>query len=205
MLELIIDDTSFHGMANLCHEPSLFARIFLSFVVLFGLALLIMTLVSMLSYVMGGAPFIGTSKGLTRKIVKLAGIQPGEYVYDLGCGDGRFLIEANKTYGATAIGIEISPVIWALARLTVWIHGANVVLHCVNLKNYDFSDADVIFCYLVPDMLEMLAKRFDRLKPGSRIISRRFEIPERQAIKCIKIRKGFGAETIYIYQIQKRS
>lgn len=201
MLELITGEALFHGMAAHYHEMSLPARIVLMGILMLGLALLVMTLVSLGSYVAGGAPFVSTSKRLTRAIVSIADIQPGETVYDLGCGDGRFLIEANKFYGAKAVGIEISPVICLLARVTAWIQDADVALHCANLKTVDFSNADVIFCYLVPDVLEFLAGRFHELKPGSRIISRRFEIPGHEPVRRVTLRKGFGTEIIYVYQI----
>jgi SAM-dependent methyltransferase len=44
---------------------------------------------------------------------------PGDVVYDLGCGDGRYLIEAVKHYGCQAVGIEINPRRAAEARENV--------------------------------------------------------------------------------------
>jgi SAM-dependent methyltransferase len=202
MLELITGDAVFNGMVPHYLELPLPTRMLLACIFMIGFALLVMTLISLISYVAGGAPFIATSKRLTRKIVSLAGIQPGERVYDLGCGDGRFLIEAAKSYGASAIGIEISPVVCGLAKITAWINRANVSFHCVNFKKYDFSDADVVFCYLVPNELENLGKYFYRLKKGCRILSRRFEIPGQTPAKQIKIRTGFGAETVYVYRVE---
>jgi SAM-dependent methyltransferase len=202
MLELITGDAVFNGMASHYRELSLLTRILLACIFMIGFALLVMTIISLTSYIVGGAPFIATSKRLTRKIVSLADIQPGERVYDLGCGDGRFLIEAAKSYGASAIGIEISPVVCGLATITAWINRANVAFHCVNFKKYDFSDADVVFCYLVPDELESLGNFFCRLKKGCRILSRRFEIPGQTPARRIKIRIGLGAETVYVYRVE---
>jgi methylase of polypeptide subunit release factors len=63
----------------------------------------------MLSFVLGGAPFVPTPSRVLIRMVELADIKAGEKVYDLGCGDGRVVIEANKKYQARAVGIEISP------------------------------------------------------------------------------------------------
>lgn len=200
-MELMTGDALFNGMAAHYGELSLLTRILLACIFVMGLALLVMTIISLISYVAGGAPFIATPKHLTRKIVSLADIQPGERVYDLGCGDGRFLIEAAKSYGARAVGIEISPIVCWLAKATAWMQRANVSLHCKNFKTFDFSDADVIFCYLVPEELEALGKLFYRLKKNCRILSRRFEIPGQTPAERIEIQRGAGLETIYVYRI----
>ena len=74
----------------------------------------------MLSFVLGGAPFIPTPSRVLSRMMELADIKPGEKVYDLGCGDGRLVIEANKRHQARAVGIEISPLAYMLARLRVF-------------------------------------------------------------------------------------
>ena len=40
-------------------------------------------------------------------MLKLAKVQPGDVVYDLGCGDGRVVITAAKEFGARGVGIDI--------------------------------------------------------------------------------------------------
>jgi len=52
-------------------------------------------------------PFVPTPEKVIREMLKLAGVKPGETIYDLGCGDGRILIIAAKEFGAKAVGIEI--------------------------------------------------------------------------------------------------
>jgi cyclopropane fatty-acyl-phospholipid synthase-like methyltransferase len=44
-----------------------------------------------------------------RAMLKLAGMKKADIVYDLGCGDGRIVIAAAKTYGAPGVGIDIDP------------------------------------------------------------------------------------------------
>ncbi len=105
MWELIKGEALFDGAGPLWGSPSLLVRIIVACFYLFGTAALVMTMVSLASMIKTGSPFIATPKKLTRKIVSLANIRPCDIVYDLGCGDGRFLIEANKTYGAKAVGV----------------------------------------------------------------------------------------------------
>lgn len=200
MLELFTGEALFGKAAAYYGVMTLPAKIVLACLCVLGAAALLMTAVSLISFIMTGAPFLATPKGLTRKIVALAGIQAGEVVYDLGCGDGRFLIEANKAYGAKAVGIEISPPVCGLAKLTAWLNRADVEIRCANFKNDDFSDADVIFCYLVSDQMAILGQKFNELKKGCRIVSRRFEIPRQNPQQQVQIKKFFGSETIFIYR-----
>lgn len=181
-------------------EVSLLSKVVITGAALFGVAALVMTAISLVSLIMTGAPFVATPKTLTRKIVSLADIQCDDVVYDLGCGDGRFLIEANKSYRAAAVGIEISPVVCALAKLNVWLKRSKVRIYCANFETYDFMDADVIFCYLVPDQMAALGKRFRQLKKGCRILSRRFEIPGWEPRQRVVVKRLFGSESVYIYE-----
>ena len=201
MWELIKGEALFDGVETLCGTPPLLARVIMACFFLFGIAVLVMTMVSLVSMILTGSPFIATPKKLTCKIVSLANIRPGDIVYDLGCGDGRFLIEANKTYGAKAVGIEISPVICWLARINIVLKQANVRIQCANFHTFDFFDADVIFCYLVPEQMANVANRFSQLEKGCKVISRQFEIPEWKKQQQVTIRKRFGSETIFIYEI----
>jgi hypothetical protein len=41
----------------------------------------------------------------------------------------------------------------------------------------DFSKADVVTVFLYPRLMERLIPQFNKLKPGSRIVSHQFEIP----------------------------
>ena len=43
-------------------------------------------------------------------MLKLGEVKKTDVVYDLGCGDGRIVIAAAKSYGARGVGIDINPV-----------------------------------------------------------------------------------------------
>ena len=201
MVELLTGEALFGSSIRVYVELSIAAKIVVAVIFLSITVALVMTIVSLISVILSGAPFIATPGRLMRKIVALAEIQPGECVYDLGCGDGRFLIEANKRYGARAVGIDISPLVCNLARLNIWLKRAHVVIQRANFKKYDFSDADVIFCYLVPDHLAFLGEQLTTLKKGCRIVSRRFEIPGYDPWRRVEIEKRFGHEPVFIYRV----
>ena len=54
------------------------------------------------------APFVTSPQRAVDKMLEMANLKPGETLYDLGCGDGRILIAAAKSYHVKAVGIEIS-------------------------------------------------------------------------------------------------
>lgn len=57
---------------------------------------------------------------MVRKMLKLADLQPGETLYDLGSGDGRILIIAATEFKAKAIGIELNPFLVAYSNLRIF-------------------------------------------------------------------------------------
>ena len=123
----------------------------------------------------GGAPYVWSSKKTVNTMVRLAAIQRGETVYDLGCGDGR-LVRRAAHLGAHATGLEAS----FLTFLLAWCWSVpvrNARIRFGDLWKGDYRSADVIFCYLLVANME----RFEReiwptLKTGCRVVSNSFRM-----------------------------
>ena len=49
-------------------------------------------------------------------MLRLAEIEDGDVLYDLGSGDGRIVIAAARDYGIRAVGIEIDDALLERAR-----------------------------------------------------------------------------------------
>lgn len=127
-----------------------------------------------------GAPWVPTARSTVEDMLELAGIKPGELVYDLGCGDGRILIAAAKKYQARAVGIELDPLRWLWCQILITLLGLRekVEVHLGNLFQYDLSQADVVTCYLLPDTNKKLqAKLLQELKTDTRVVSNTFLFP----------------------------
>ncbi len=124
---------------------------------------------------MRGAPFIPTSKRVMERMLALAAIRPDERVYDLGCGDGR-LVFAAAAAGARATGFELSLPTFLLARIRALRHpGARILLR--NFWRSDLRDADVVFCYLLPETMQTFHRTlWPQLKSGCRVVSHAFKI-----------------------------
>lgn len=123
-----------------------------------------------------GSPYVMMDKIVIREALKLANLKKGEIFYDLGCGNGDVLIEAAKM-GAKATGFEISPYYYIYAKLKTQAF-KNIKVKYRDINKVDFSKADVIYCYLLPEFLKKLASKFRKeMKKSSRLISVGFPIP----------------------------
>ena len=95
-----------------------------------------------------GAPWIPSTRKMVHEMLSLAEVQPDDVVYDLGCGDGRFVITAAREYQATAVGIEIDPLryLWCRMLVTVLRLRGQVKVIYGDFFKQDLSDADVNIC-----------------------------------------------------------
>lgn len=144
-----------------------------------------------------GAPFVPTATRTAESMIKLAGIKPGMTVYDLGSGDGKLLFLAAKN-GATAIGLEINPLLVFFTYLKILCspYRKRIRVRWKNLWKADIHDADVVLMYLVPwrmQQLEALLKK--QLKKGSLVVSNSFIFPN------WKIEKEDTKNHVYTFQI----
>ena len=150
-------------------------------VILFLLATLILFLYGFWSIipVLAGLPWRPTETGRTRKAFELAKVQPGEVVYDLGCGDGRVLVMAVRDFQAEAVGVEISLLHCWLSRFNA---RANKVRDHVSIRQGDFysadlHDADVVFAYMTSRQVGRLKPHLERqLRPDARVVTISFDM-----------------------------
>jgi hypothetical protein len=148
-------------------------------IVLIAIALLsIVALATMLGSLWVWVPYVPTPRKVVRRMVELANLKGNETIYDLGCGDARILIEAKKRYpGIRAIGFELPLGIFLLAKLRVWLARVDVNVHMRDYLKADLRDADVLFLYLVPEVLPALERKLQsELKAGTKIISHGFPL-----------------------------
>jgi outer membrane protein assembly factor BamB/protein-L-isoaspartate O-methyltransferase len=136
-----------------------------------------------------GGVFVPTPPDIVEKMLDLATVKKGELVCDLGCGDGRILVAAAKRFGARGYGIDIDSECVKLAREAVVEAkvGDLVTIEKGDLFDADFSKADVLALYLVPATLQKLIPKFEKLKPGVRIVTHVFPIPGLKPDKVVSV------------------
>ncbi len=118
-------------------------------------------------------PFIVSPPLVTQTMLEMARVAPGDFVIDLGSGDGRIVVLAAKNHGARGLGVEIDPALVETARANA--KKANVAdratFRVEDLFTTNLSAATVITMYLLPDVNIALRPRLLKLKPGTRIVS----------------------------------
>ncbi len=150
------------------------------------------------------SPFLSSSAEVIELMLRLAEVQAGETVYDLGCGDARILVMAAEKYGARGHGVELTAEVFALARANVRSHGLEdrITLVRGNLFDTDLRRADVVALYLLPEALVRLRPMLEQqLRPGARVVTHDFGIPLWRATRIEKLDRGHGTRhTIQLYQ-----
>lgn len=126
--------------------------------------------------------YVPTPDFIVDKMLEMARVGPGDYVIDLGCGDGRIVIAAAKR-GATGRGVDLDPQRIKEARLNAEKAGVAGKVDFVeeNIFDTDFSRASVVAIYLFPDInVRLRPSLLEKLEPGARIVSHDFGMDEWQ-------------------------
>lgn len=124
-------------------------------------------------------PFVPTTEQAVEAMLKLADVKQSDIVYDLGCGDGRIVVEAAKKFGAHAVGIDINPVRISEAKANAKKAGVEKLVRFEenDLFLADIHEATVVTLFLLPKInLKLLPKLTHDLKPGTRIVSNTFDM-----------------------------
>ena len=128
-----------------------------------------------------GAPYVPTPTAIVDRMLTLAKVGPGDYVIDLGSGDGRLVITSVEKYKARGgRGIELDPKLVKLANENAAKAGVADRVKFVegDLFKADVGDATVVTLYLLPGMLgDVEAKLAKELAPGTRVISHDYPLP----------------------------
>lgn len=163
--------------------------------------LIIAMIVTVAAHVFLRVPYVPTPWNVARKMVDFAELKGNETVYDLGAGDGRLLITAKRQYpGIWAIGCELAPTIWLWGKLRIWWSGQQIDFYMRNVLKQDLHDADCVFLYLLPSLMEKLGKKFDaELKPGTKVLSYAFQFKNRKPVQEQNVRWLKGERKLRMY------
>jgi len=147
------------------------------------------------------APWVPTKDELLPYIMGLAKVGSGDVVYDLGCGDGRVVIEAALR-GAKAVCVEINKELIARAEERARKLGVIDRIEFINddFFNVSLSDATVIYMYLLTSVNKMLKPKLSReTRLGTRIVTLDFEIPNWKPVHVVRVSLGYREAILYLY------
>jgi SAM-dependent methyltransferase len=154
-----------------------------AFYVLLGAIFISFTLVVFI-----GAPYLPTHKKQLQNAIDLVNLKSGQTMLELGCGNGRVMLEAAKL-GIHVTGIEINPflVLASKWKLRKYCKITKVVWGDFWRAQWP-EQVDVIFVFLlVPYMSKLDGEIKKRYKTPLNLVSFAFEIPGK---KYDKIKSG---------------
>jgi ubiquinone/menaquinone biosynthesis C-methylase UbiE len=144
-------------------------------------------------------PFVPTNQQTVDAMLRVANVGPGDFVIDLGSGDGRILITAAKQRGARGFGVDIDPQRVSEATENARAAGVSdrVRFFQRNLYQTKIAEATVVTLYLLPRVnVELRPRLLAELKPGTRVVSHDFDMGDWQADLRVTVR-GAGSEVYY--------
>ncbi len=163
---------------------------------------------------LNAGPYVPTPWPILDEMLKLAAPKKGEYLIDLGSGDGRLVIASAKRFGTTGHGIDIQENLVKLATETAKKEGVGNRVHFVagDLFQADLSKADIITVYLLPSIMDKLVpKLIKELKPGTRIVSHDYALEGMQHDNVLEFNfkekleiSGTTRTVLYLYTVKKR-
>jgi SAM-dependent methyltransferase len=139
-------------------------------------------------------------------MLELAAVTPGDVVYDLGSGEGEIVIEAARRYGVRAVGVELDHERIENASKNAEEAGVTGRVTFVerDLFEVDIGEATVVALYLFPELMRRLRPKLLReLRPGTRIVSHDFALPDWPPEKTVDVRLD-RVRRVYLWRVPPR-
>lgn len=137
-------------------------------------------------------PFVPTPQVTVDEMLRMAGVGPGDFVLDLGSGDGRIVITAAKKFGARGLGVDLDHHLVIQSEESARQAGVEDRAKFIqqDIFKTDLSQATVITMYLLPVIVRRLRPGLLALKPGTRIVSHDFDMEDWKPDRKTTIRKN---------------
>jgi tRNA A58 N-methylase Trm61 len=148
-------------------------------------------------------PYVPTPQDIVEKMLDVAKVKSDDVVYDLGSGDGRFVITAVQKYGARAVGVELDPDLYRQSRDRIKELGLDdrARVECEDMFDVTVRPATVVVLYLLTSFNEKLRPKLEReLHSGTRIVTHDFNVPGWEPDQTLEVTSHNGiTHKIYLY------
>jgi hypothetical protein len=158
-----------------------------------------------------GGPYVPTPQVVVDAMLDIAKVGPGDFVVDLGSGDGRIVLTSATRHQASGMGVDIDGDLVDLANASAQRLGVaqRVQFHRQDVFAADLSRATVLTLYLLPGMMERLRpKLLMELKPGTRIVSHDFDLGEWKPDRSVDVQtpekyeiSGSWSSTVHLWTV----
>ena len=137
-------------------------------------------------------------------------LSPGaeDMVFDIGAGDGRFLIQASLTTEARCVGVEIDEArgqeaIAAIAAAGLAADKCNLIIG--NALEQDYSSGTLFFLYLIPRGLRIILPYLQNLGKKIRVVTYMSPFPEEvvptQTVKVTTANHEGADWPLWVYEL----
>ena len=144
-------------------------------------------------------PYVPSPRIVVDTMLRMADVHEGDFLIDLGSGDGRIIITAAAEYNARGFGVDYDPRLVRLATENAQKAGVADRARFVdqNVFKTDLAQASVVTIYLLPEYNAVLKPTLLALKPGTRIVSHDYGIGDWEPDAASKVQvpeKPVGVE-----------
>jgi SAM-dependent methyltransferase len=159
-------------------------------------------------------PYVPTPREIVDEMLKLAQVRQGDFLIDLGCGDGRIVTTAAQRFGARGFGVDIDPQLVRLAAEGARKAGVADRVRFIerDLFQTGLEEATVLTLYLMPGIVtQLVPKILAEMKAGARVVSHdyplapwksdrfvEFDVPEKVNIS------GTTRTILFLYTVPAR-
>jgi 23S rRNA G2445 N2-methylase RlmL len=143
-----------------------------------------------------------TPMDVVQAMLELAALRADDLVADLGCGDGRIVIEAARRYGARGLCVDIDPRRIAEARANATAAGVaeRISFLTQDLFAIDLRSVTVVMLFLSPDYnLRLRPKLTRELAPGARIVSHWHDMGDWKPARTLRMRSNGRERPVYLW------
>lgn len=161
-----------------------------------------------------GGPYVPTPQVVVDEMLRIGQVGAGDFVVDLGSGDGVIVLTAATRLQARGFGVDIDPELVRLANAEAKKRGVaeRASFYVQDVFKADISRATVVTLYLLPGMMvDLRPKIFGELKPGARVVSHDYhfgdwhpdgqftwDVPEKAKVN------GVPRATVYLWIVPAR-
>jgi len=156
----------------------------------------------------GDVVYVPTPQIVVDTMLRMAQVGPGDYLIDLGSGDGRVVLSAANR-GARALGVDLDRHLLGVANEAAKREGVTgrATFREQNLFETDLAGATVITTYLLPDMNLKLRPKILALTPGTRVVAHDYHMgdwlpDQRETLEVPEKKVGLeGVSFVYLWHV----
>ena len=151
-------------------------------------------------------PFYPSPIEVVDRMLELAEVGGDDVVYDLGCGDGRMVIQAARRFGARGVGVDIDADLIAQARANARAAGVEHLVTFIqqDALTLDLTPATVVMLWMLQSFnIRLRPKLQTQLRPGARIVAHGFDLGDWKPMHTELIPWTNNLAVAFLWRIEK--